>query len=205
MVIEVSPIKEDYDKVALKVFMKSLEVLGGPKKLIEYRNLTWLPSLMIASYAIVLRELAHWSTDLIASYLGSTKQTIKKILEADPDLVMKKIHKEIEAKEVKEHTAGGIAKIAWNEIKSGREEISFMIDISKQAIESIGGPTWAIETLVKIKGLDFPIEDSKVLEERLKGIKVLGKDLRELVKELEYPIKNPAELLKKLSRKIKGE
>ncbi len=31
MVIEIKPVKEDYDKVALKVFMKSLEVLGGPK------------------------------------------------------------------------------------------------------------------------------------------------------------------------------
>ena len=80
-----------------------------------------------------------------------------------------------------------------------------MIEVSKQTIESIGGPTWAIETLVRIKGLDFPIEDSKVLEERLKGIKAFGKDLGEIVKEIEYPIKKPAELLKKLSRKIKGE
>ncbi len=122
----------------------------------------------MASYAIVLRELGHWSVDLIANTLGTSKQTIKKILEVDPDLVVKKLHKELEAKEVKEHTAGGIAKIAWQEIKSGRDEISFILNISKQAIEAVGGPTWVIRTLMNIKGLDFPIKDSKVLEEKSK-------------------------------------
>jgi predicted transcriptional regulator len=40
----------DIDAMAIRVFLKSLELIGGPRKLIEYRNLTWIPSLMEASY-----------------------------------------------------------------------------------------------------------------------------------------------------------
>ena len=46
-------IKEiDADTLAMRVFLKSLELIGGPLKIIEYRNLTWIPSLIKASYAV---------------------------------------------------------------------------------------------------------------------------------------------------------
>ena len=48
--------KEDVDVVAERVFNESIKLLGGLRKLIEYRNLTWLPSLAEASYTVVLKE-----------------------------------------------------------------------------------------------------------------------------------------------------
>lgn len=51
-----SPIAtEDIDFMAERVFNESIKILGGLKKLIEYRNLAWLPSLAEASYTVVLK------------------------------------------------------------------------------------------------------------------------------------------------------
>lgn len=62
---------------------------------------------------------------------------------------------------------------------------------------------WAVRTLMAIKGTDFPIERAEALEEKLRGIEVYGFDLGEVARELEYPIRTPAELLRKLSAKLK--
>ncbi len=201
MGIMVSPAKRDVDKEVLRIFMKSIELLGGPRKLIEYRNLTWLPSLMEACYAIALKNRFKTEEE-IARELGITKQTVRRILESDPSVVMKKLTGEYIGR-FDEHVAGGIAKLAWREIKRGREDVELMIDASRQVLEGLGGPVWAILTLIRIKGLDFPIEEPKVLQERLKGIKAFGVDLEEAAKAISYPIRNPAELLNKLSKEIK--
>ncbi len=201
MGIEVGPVRRDLDKEVLKIFMKSIELLGGPRKLIEYRNLTWLPSLMEACYAIVLKNRFKTEEE-IARELGITKQTVRRILESDPFAVKKKLAGEYIGK-FDEHVAGGIAKLAWNEIRKGREDVEFMIEASRQILEGLGGPVWAILTLMRIKGLDFPVEDPRVLKERLKGVKAFGVDLEEIAGVISYPIKNPAELLSKLSKEIK--
>ena len=199
--VEVSPVKRDLDKEVLRIFMKSIELLGGPRKLIRYRNLTWLPSLMEACYAVALKN--RFKTDEeIARELGVTRQTVRRILESNSLAVMRKLKGEYSGR-FDEHIAGGIAKLAWREIRRGREDVEFMIDASRKVLEGLGGPVWAILTLMRVKGLDFPIEDPRVLEERLRGIKVGGEDLGEVARLIGYPVENPAELLSKISRKIK--
>ncbi len=59
MVVEVTPYREesaDVEYLTARVFFKSIELLGGLKKLAEYRNLTWLPALSRASFVVVLKE-----------------------------------------------------------------------------------------------------------------------------------------------------
>ncbi|HDJ96629.1 MAG TPA: bacterio-opsin activator, partial [Candidatus Aenigmarchaeota archaeon] len=75
MVIEVKPIIQDIERKVLKTFMKSIEVLGGPKKLIEHRHLTWLPALMEACYIVILKEEYKKTVEEIAKELGITDQT----------------------------------------------------------------------------------------------------------------------------------
>ncbi|RKZ20685.1 regulatory domain protein [bacterium] len=110
--------KEDYDKIALDVFLKALEIIGGPRKLIELRNLTWITSLMESAYAVVLHELANKTEDEIAEFLGITKQTVRNILRADTETVMKRLEGELREKTAKAHVAGGLAKLAFKEIKT---------------------------------------------------------------------------------------
>ncbi len=193
-----SPTEEvSIDELAFKVFIKALELLGGPRKLVEYRNLTWVPSLMAASYAVVLRDKKMMTADEIAEFLGLSTQTVKRILSADPEAVMKKIRGEI--KDLDDHTAGGLAKEAWNRLKSG-EDIQIALESMKATLEAIESPPWAVLVLKRIKGLDFPVTDPEVLRTRLKGIEIEGRTAEELVDKLEYPIRSPAELLKKLKR-----
>jgi probable regulatory domain-containing protein len=119
MVVEVEPREVDYDALALEVFLKALEIIGGPRKLLEYRNHTWLPTLMEASYAVVLKERGMKTEDEIARFLGVSRQTVRNILSADPELVLKKLEGELGEKELKTHIAGGIARLAYREAQGG--------------------------------------------------------------------------------------
>jgi len=201
--VVVGPVREDPNKLAMKVFMKALEILGGPRKLIEYRRLTWLPSLMTACYAVVLKELYHKTTDDIARELGISEGTVRNIMASDEEAVMKKIKGELTEEEFKTHVAGGLAKLAWREVKRRVDEHTAFIESSREALEAVEGPMWAVRTLMAIKGTDFPIERAEALEEKLRGIEAYGFDLGEVARELEYPIRTPAELLRKLSAKLK--
>ncbi len=193
-----APVEETpVDEIAFKVFIKSLELLGGPRKLVEYRNLTWVPSLMAASYAVVLRDKKMMTTEEIAEFLGLSTQTVKRILSADPEAVMKKIKGELE--DLDDHTAGGLAKEAWNRLKAG-EDIHIALDSVRSTLEAIESPPWAVLVLKRIKGLDFPVDNPGILKDRLKGIEVEGKPAEELVEKLNYPIRSPAELLKAIKR-----
>lgn len=124
MVIEVKPQEDESSNVehlTQKVFFKTIELLGGIRKLAEYRSLTWLPALARASYAIVLKEKFLKTEKEIAKMVGITKNTVKMILRADPEIALKKI-KELEEsgenrKEFKVHTAGAIARFAYKELK----------------------------------------------------------------------------------------
>jgi|YelNatPaOPRAMG01_1025707.scaffolds.fasta_scaffold57693_2 probable regulatory domain-containing protein len=128
MIVEPIPKDDDIELLAGRVFLKSIDLLGGLHKLAEYRALTWLPSLARASFVIVLREELMKTEDEIARFLGLTRNTVRNILRADAELAMKRLQEmeeemsqEGEKKELKVHIAGAFAKLAFKEIKEGKE------------------------------------------------------------------------------------
>jgi probable regulatory domain-containing protein len=185
----------DIDKMAEKVFWESIKMLGGLKKLIEYRNLTWLPSLAEAAYVVVLKNEAFKTYREIAEMLGITEQTVKNIATADEQEVKKYIEGELEERP-KEHIAGGIAKLAYKKLKEEGRLDEDEVEIKHEEIEVLG-VDWAVHVLAKIKGLDFPV-DKEQLEERLRGLVIKGKKVEEILDKLEYPVKSPADLLHKI-------
>ena len=222
MVIEVKPQEVDYDTLALRVFLKAIELIGGPKALFEYRNLTWVPSLMEASYAVVLKYEGMKTEDEIAEFIGITKQTVRNMLSADPELVMMKLKGELESGEVKVHTAGGLAKKAYEEVKNGNDYVAFIASVCeeyvKRPMEAVqsGQPAatcpdvgfvWPVYVLRAIKGMHFPIEETNKdqLKERLKNIKIKELPAEELLDKIDFPVKSPADLLHKLADTVRGQ
>ncbi len=202
VIIGEEEIKErDIDGRAIRVFLKALEILGGPRRLIELRNLTWVTSLMEAAYAIVLAEEAFKTEDEIAQFLGLTRQTVRNILRADPELVMMKLEGELKEKSLKAHTAGGLAKLAYKEIKEGRDSLVFFAAAIEEGAKVLG-VGWPAEVLARLKGLHFPAEGS-IISERLKGLVVDGKDLGEVASQ-KPNYEHPREVLKFLSEAIKS-
>jgi len=208
MVIEINkPIEEkDLEQLVTRVFLKALDIIGGLSKLAEYRTLTWLPSLARASFVIVLREEYLKTEDEIAQYVGISRQTVRQILRADPQLALYKVqHMEElspeERKQLKVHTAGGLAKIAYKLVKEGEEPkiFEYYCTLTTQALEI----PWAYLVLKRIKGIHFPIETPDELIEKVKGIEIKGIPAEEVIKNLEYPIKNPADLLHKIKLYLK--
>ncbi|RLI74886.1 KaiC associated regulatory domain-containing protein [Archaeoglobales archaeon] len=198
MEIIAKPKGGNVDKMAEKVFLECLNILGGLKKLVEFRNLTWLPSLAEASYVIVLRNEVFKTYAEIAKELGITEQTAKNIVNADETKVKRYIEGELE--KPNEHVAGGIAKLAYNNLKKEERLDEDEVIIKSEEIEVLD-IDWAVHVLAKIKGLDFPVNKEK-LEERLKGMIIKGKNVENILNELEYPIKTPAELLHKIREKL---
>jgi len=201
-IIKLESSEKDIDEMAKKVFLEAVELIGGLKKLVEYRNLTWLPSLAQAAYAVVLKNEAFLTTSEIAARLGSTKQTIERILESKEEEVEKFIRGELE--KVDEHKAGGLAKLAYKKLKAeGFERLELPKTHAEQIEECLEiSFVWAAWVLMKIKGLDFPVE-KETLKERLKGVTLKGKPIEEILEQLEYPIKSPADLLKKMKEALK--
>ena len=205
MVIELTapPMNEhDLEHLVSRVFFKSLDLLGGLHKLAEYRTLTWLPSLARASFVIVLREEYLKTEEEIAEIVGLTRNTVRNILRADPQMALYKIQhmdeltKE-EKKQLRVHTAGGIAKLAYKMVKEGEEAqvlLEFCREMSAKAVQVCEAP-WAYTVLKHIKGMKYPIKDPSELKEKLAGITIKGLPAEEVVEGLSYPIKNPAQLL----------
>ena len=189
----------DIDKMAEKVFWEGIKLLGGLKKLVEYRNLTWLPSLAEAAYVIVLKNETFKTYREIAETLGITEQTAKNIASADEEEIKKYLEGEIEERP-KEHVAGGIAKLAYKKLKEEGRLEEEEVEIRQDEIDALE-IAWAVITLSKVRGLDFPA-DKESLKERLKGIvvKEKGKEFKmeELLEKIDYPVKTPAELLHKI-------
>ncbi len=192
----------DIDAMAIRVFLKSLELIGGPRKLIEYRNLTWIPNLMEASYAVV-QDTANKTEAEIAEFLGSTRQTVRNMMRAEPELVLKKLEGELEEKTPRAHTAGGLAKLAYKEIKEGRENLTMFLHLLQVASESLG-VFWPVEILRRMKGADFPLGKEELLE-RLKGLKVKEKNIEEILEKLSYPVKSPADLLAQIRENVEAQ
>ena len=119
--------EKNLDSKALRIFLKAIDLLGGPRKLFEFRNITWLPSLMEAAYVILLSEEEFKSAQEIAALLGLSKNTVQNILRAKEEDVKSKIFEKLpQEEEKKAHIAGGLAKLAYKEIKEGREGIGFL-------------------------------------------------------------------------------
>ncbi len=207
MVVELQPVEVDVEPLVTRVFLKAIDLLGGLHKLAEYRTLTWLPSLARASFAVVLREEYLKTEEEIAESVGLTKQTVRNILRADPELAIYKIQHieeltQEEKKELRVHTAGGIAKLAYKLVKDGHEEPKIFLEYCTQTAEALDIP-WAYMVLKRIKGLDFPIHSPEDIGERLEGIMIKGRKAQEVIAEIDYPIKNPAELLHRIKENLK--
>jgi|Deesub1362A_J573_1020465.scaffolds.fasta_scaffold19408_2 hypothetical protein len=110
---------EDIDLLAEEVFMEALKLVGGLRSLIQYRNLTWLPSLAEAAYVTVLKNHSMLTNSEIAEKLGITANTVRNILSANEKEVDRYLKGEIGG--TSEHIAGGIAKLAYRRVKEKRE------------------------------------------------------------------------------------
>jgi probable regulatory domain-containing protein len=119
--IEVTPQPPDIDQRALRVFLKAIELVGGPRQLVELRRLTWLPSLMEAAYAVVLAEEHHRPAEEIARFLGVSSAAVRHLLRAPEAAVLERLRGE-EPSEHNVHIAGGLAKLALEALQ--REEES---------------------------------------------------------------------------------
>ena len=206
MVVEIQPVEKDVEHLVTRVFLKAIDIIGGLHKLAEYRTLTWLPSLARAAFVIVLREEYLKTEDEIAETVGISKNTVRQVLRADPQMALYKIQhlEELspeERKQLKVHTAGGIAKIAYKLVKEGEEPkvFEYYCTVTTQALEV----PWAYLLLKRIKGTHFPIKGADELKDKVKGIEIKGIPAEEIVENIEYPVRNPAELLHKIKLYLK--
>ena len=205
MILDVKVNNNEVKYLAERVFFKSIDLLGGLNKLAEYRTLTWLPSIARAAFAIVLKEEFLKTEDEIAEFIGLTRNTVRQILRADPNLALYKIEHmdELtteEKKQLKVHTAGGVAKLAYKYIKEGEDSqtvMEYCRQISQEAVAQCDAP-WAYLVLKNIKGITYPVTNSDILEEKIGHLEIKGIDAKEIIKNLQYPIKNPALLLKEI-------
>ncbi len=194
------PVGGDIDRMAEKVFYESINLLGGLKKLVEYRNLTWLPSLAEAAYIVVMKNEAFKTYAEIARELGITEQTVKNIATADEEEVRRYIEGE-ELERPREHIAGGIAKLAYNKLKKeGRLGEEFTLLREEVEVLDID---WAVHVLTRIRGLDFPVGKEDLLQ-RLEGMVIKGRKVDDVLDKIEYPVKNPAELLHKIKKVLES-
>jgi len=201
--MEIKPPKDidvERDEKVLKMLNEAIRILGGPKKLIIFRNLTWITSLLRAGYALLLKDAGYTYED-IAKKLGITKATVQRMMSADPNAVMKKLEGELTGDEIDDHVAGGLAKLAYKAMKTRvlEEEIKSVSDTAE-----VLGVEWAVKVLQMIKGLDFPV-DRENIRERLKGIYIFNISIDDIIKELKYPIDSPAILIKEISRVLRSK
>jgi len=193
-----------------RVFFKAIELLGGLNKLAEFRTLTWLPSLARAAFVVVLKEEYMKTDEEIAYKVGLTKNTVRNILRADPELALQKIKamEELvseEARELKVHTAGGIAKLAYKEIKEGRDAqilLQYASGMAEDLARGLDIP-WAYLVLRKTKGIKYPINSPEELKEKLDKITIKNVSVEEIIKNLQYPIKTPAMLIHEIKEYLK--
>lgn len=200
----------EVEHLVTRVFFKAIELLGGLSKLTEYRTLTWLPSLARASFAVVLKEEFMKTDEEIAQKVGLTKNTVRNILRADPQLALQKIKalEELvheEARELKVHTAGGIAKLAYKEIKEGHEAQTLLYYCSLVATDLVRAleVPWAYSILKRSKGIKYPITGPDELKEKLKDITIKGLPIEEILNNIPYPIKSPAVLIHEIKEYLK--
>ena len=133
--IEVKPDKkltqEELEQLVDRVFFKVIDLVGGIKKLAEFRSLTWLPSLARAVYIVILKNEYLKPDEEIASQIGISTNTVKTILRANPDAALEKLKETEIKKELRIHTAGALAKLAYNLVREGKES-KILIEFCKK-------------------------------------------------------------------------
>ena len=204
MVQEIKPVEYNVEALQLRTFLKAIEIVGGLEQLAKYRTLTWLPSLARAVMAIIYKEKFNRTEEEIAQLLGLTKQTVRNMLRANPEEALKKLEEmkmdelsEEDRRELKVHLAGGLAKIAFKEVEEDRDSHDLAIEFLMRAAEIYEIP-WGYQVLKALKGSDFPVSSAEQLTDRLKGVLVHGVPVEELLPQLPYPLRSPAELLRAL-------
>lgn len=194
----ITPKAIDIDGLVVDVFLKSLEIAGGPRKLIEQRNLTWVPSLFSAAYAVVLANELNLPQKEIAEFLSLTPQTISSMLRAKPALIERRISfilgEEKQDIEQRTHAAGGLAKLAYQQIKSGGKTVHFLTGAYEEAAQLLG-VIWPLNVLKSIKGETFPIGRKRIYE-ILGNIEIRGVKITDFIEKLPEQIKSPSALLK---------
>ncbi len=200
---EIKPVSaaENIEAMVLRVFLKTIDLVGGPRTLAERRHLTWANSLMSSSYIVVLREEALKSVEEIASFLGLTTVTVQNVLRADPDLALKKVRQAEEGEDIRVHVAGGLARKAYQLVRQGLEEPRVLQYFLESFVELVGAP-WAWAVLQAVRGVEFPIEDAAALLERMRGLTLQERPAEELLERLDYPIATPVELLRQLKHQL---
>ncbi len=114
---EIKPVEVQVDDLVRDVLLEVLAIAGGLRKLVEYRNLTWVPALIEAAYVVVLHEEFKRSDDEIAQFLGISTATVRNILRASPEGVQELLEAERGRQELHTHIAGGLAKLAYQQLK----------------------------------------------------------------------------------------
>jgi len=111
---KIKGLARDPEDLSRAIFYEVLDVLGGLKSLVEYRNLTWITSLARASLVVALHRLGY-DTKQIAESVGIDENTVKAILQADVNTAKERLELirrgQIEEKE-RVHIAGALAKMA---------------------------------------------------------------------------------------------
>ncbi|MFN7064612.1 MAG: bacterio-opsin activator [Aquificaceae bacterium] len=191
------------EPLVLRTFLKAIHMLYGFS---NYKIFAWLPSIARAVYCVVLREEYLRTEEEIAQRVGLTLQTVRNILRADPNMVLEKLNN-LEAfveeeRELKVHTAGGIAKLAYKLVKEGHEEPKVFLLYCERTAYALDIP-WAYMTLRRLKDVNFPIKSPEDILDKLDNIYIKGRTAKEVLKEIDYPIKNPAELLYKIRENLK--
>jgi len=193
----------EVEATVLRVFLKTIDLVGGPRALAERRHLTWANSLMAASYVVVLHEEALRGVDAIAAELGLSRAAVQNILRADPEVALKKLAEVGEGENIRVHLAGGLAKAAYRLVRQGEEEPRVLRYFLERFVELFDIP-WAYLVLKAVKGFDFPAERADDLLPRFEGLRLEGLDAGEIVRSLDYPIRNPAELLHQIKMQLAG-
>ena len=197
-----TPQDVNVDALAEEVFWEAIRLAGGLKRLVEFKHLTWLPSLAAASYAVVMKEEALMTDLEIAERLGVSRETVRNMLRADPEEV--KAYLEGRVEKVDEHKAGGLARMAYEYLKR-RGELQERVSMTREELELLN-VFWAGIVLLKLKGLDFPASKDQI-KERLGGlsIEVDGVPVGRLLDRLPDELETPAELLKHLKQAAEEE
>lgn len=114
---QVRPMGSPADERVTELFIKSVESLGGMRRLVEERRLGLLPELLESAYVLVMQEDEHRTPEEIATQLSVSMETVENILAAPADAAMERAASEVPTEVAdRESVAGGVARFAYNHL-----------------------------------------------------------------------------------------